>query len=62
MDPNTRLEELRDLAMMVALSGGDMDRTAPYPQAAIDLAEKFEELDKWITKGGFLPAQWQQGK
>ena len=62
MDPNTRLAELRELVTMVALSGGDMERTEPYPQAALELAEKFEELDEWITKGGFLPAAWQQGR
>ena len=27
--------------------------------AADDLAEAFENLDSWLSKGGFLPAPWQ---
>lgn len=46
MDPTTTLEELR----MLALEG---DHT---------LGERFRDLDEWLSKGGFLPEQWNTRK
>jgi hypothetical protein len=28
---------------------------------ATSLAELFQALDQWITRGGFLPASWAKG-
>lgn len=53
MDPNTLLNELRDLAK--AINSGDADE-----QDACLFAEKFEDLDGWIGRGGFLPADWSK--
>lgn len=51
MDPNEALRELRDL-VKDTLAG-------PLNQTAIDLSERFEALDAWLSKGGFLPKPWQ---
>lgn len=61
MDPDKLLAELRELAMTVTLIEGHEDKDVPL-RSAIELAEKFEALDEWIDKGGFLPAAWQQGR
>lgn len=42
MDPNTALQALRKYA---SDTGGEF-------------AEQFEALDEWLSKGGFLPADW----
>jgi hypothetical protein len=47
MDPTACLEELRS-----AVQAGDL-KTA---------AELFEALDGWLSRGGFLPAQWDRGR
>lgn len=26
---------------------------------AVSLAEFFQDIDEWITKGGFLPVEWR---
>lgn len=45
MDPNATLTELRDMIQ------GTEDP---------DLIEKFEALDGWLSKGGFLPRDWDR--
>lgn len=52
MDPN---ETLADLRNMFSLSHGDME-TADV--AAI--RDRFDALDEWLSKGGFLPGDWNQ--
>lgn len=54
MDPNAALEELRRLAKLASKTGG-----AVY---AAELAEKFQDLDTWLTSGGFIPDAWWQGR
>jgi hypothetical protein len=53
MDPNATLAGLRELVERVQNGTGRVD--------ADEFAEKFEALDGWITKGGFLPADWSRG-
>lgn len=48
MDPNATLRELRDL-VRDAENGEDVQD---------EIAERFAALDNWITRGGFLPAEW----
>ena len=51
MDPNAALEALRQLVKQV-YSGA---RTDPWL-----FAEHFENLDEWLSKGGFLPEAWKK--
>ena len=51
MDPNEALQRLREWAGGVA-DGEEMS-------AEMEAAEAFEGLDGWLSRGGFLPADWQ---
>lgn len=52
MDPNTALQEIRDI-LNQAINGETID-----PDDVSRAAELFSGLDMWIGKGGFLPADW----
>lgn len=56
MDPNEALRRLRRLCE--ALS----DRDDYDNEVAGELAGQFEALDQWISKGGFLPDDWQRNQ
>lgn len=58
MDPNANLEEMRRLADQIIAADGCDDARIP-PNAAERLAELVQALDAWISKGGFLPRDWQ---
>jgi len=64
MDPNEALRELRMLSKYVAMSAEQLARGVrthmPY-QETNELAEKFQELDEWMSRGGFLPDEWKRG-
>lgn len=47
-DPNEALRELRHLIEI----NGEED----YSE---EIAEKFQALDEWLSKGGFLPEDWR---
>ena len=49
MDPDAMLSSLRAEAQEI-LRGEE-----PSPAA---MAEAFEALDQWLSKGGFLPSDW----
>lgn len=51
MDPNVALANARKAAADVL---GDTQSTAE----AVELAESFQALDEWISKGGFFPSKW----
>lgn len=51
MDPNTTLEELRELAREWFDSDND------HAAQASDL---FNALDGWLSRGGFLPKAWER--
>jgi hypothetical protein len=65
MDANTALLEASRAAreIMLAVDALDDDDifVAP-PNAAYELAEAFQALDAWLTKGGYLPAAWREAK
>ncbi len=53
MDPNKLLEEIRALQ--------PFDDTIEEEDARTmlrDMYEKFEALDEWLSKGGYLPRDW----
>lgn len=53
MDPDATLAEVRLLSQrLLEESGGGLD--------ALRLAELVESLDGWISRGGFLPSDWNE--
>lgn len=51
MDPNAALANAR--AITTAILSGWLTEDGGY-----ELAEAFDALDQWLTKGGFLPSAW----
>ena len=56
MDPNEVLRDIREMSEAIEL--GNLSSKA-LEDAALELCEKFEALDEWLRKGGFLPDNWQ---
>lgn len=60
MDPNTALDEIRDLYEQI------IDDRANANDVADDdvdrLVDLIDALDEWITNGGFLPDDWKPRK
>lgn len=53
MDPNETLKEIRELvSRMLNSTGGD-------PADALQLAEKVDDLDTWLTNNGTCPNDWK---
>lgn len=52
MDPDVTLAEIRGL--VVSYNG----KTGLTGWQITELVEKFEALDEWISRGGFLPEAW----
>lgn len=58
MDPDVTLGMIRRLVEKVAVMA---DKDAPasnIAEAGIDLAEYVGAMDEWLSKGGFLPKEW----
>ena len=55
MDPDEALKTARAAATYILSNGG-------HHEQCEELAEAFEALDGWLSKGGFLPKDWQQKK
>ncbi len=58
MDPNTALQIAREAYAKYVKAAAEMD-SETYDIALCDLAEAFDSLDQWLTKGGFLPDSWK---
>lgn len=62
MDVDLVLHEIRELAGEVLAIEGDPDRpllaVARKAELADKIAEKFDALDQWMSKGGFTPSAW----
>ena len=58
MDPDVALATLRDLARR-ATSGEPWNDSTEASDLAIEMAEAWEGLDEWLTRGGFIPAAWR---
>lgn len=55
MDPDAALATLREQAKQA-----EWLHSREEVMAALgDMAEQFEALDQWLTKGGFLPEAWK---
>lgn len=53
MDPDDALTQIRELITKHQTSGEEMSTSD-----AADLVELIDGLDEWLTKGGFLPTEW----
>jgi len=56
MDPDEVLKKIRMVLIKVQTDTFVLDDA---PELLEDLAESVENLDAWLTKGGFLPQPWQ---
>lgn len=56
MDPNTTLAELREYVRKVLYAPEELDND----DIGDEICERFEALDNWIARGGFLPDAWKQ--
>ena len=61
MDPNEALKNAREAAAFL-LSPPLRTEGSDVIKAAATLAEAFEALDGWLSKGGFLPHGWSPRK
>lgn len=56
MDPDVTLDALR--ALMRKLSGDAACGVEIDPTDVADAWDLFSALDEWLSRGGFLPAEW----
>lgn len=64
MDPNETLRQLRQLVKdMAAIVESDEDPQEPgeYYRIASEATFRFDELDGWLSRGGFPPGDWMTG-
>lgn len=63
MDPNETLRMCRRLAKHL-IARADAERqhheTTTSDTSGEELAECFNNLDEWLSKGGFLPSDWRR--
>ena len=57
MDPDTALENAREALAVYARRYRDKGTGL---SEADDLADAFEALDGWLSRGGFLPDAWKR--
>lgn len=56
MDPN---ETLRMIRLYTKRINGELPSDETIVELAQNLAEYVGALDEWLSKGGFLPSEWQ---
>ena len=54
MDPNEALEACRKSIQDFELADGVYNEL----DELLELVEAFQDLDNWLTKGGFKPKEW----
>lgn len=64
MDPNETLKAMRRLSARLIKQADDSrshheSGTDETLDAGSCLASNFQNLDKWLTDGGFLPEEWK---
>mgnify|MGYP007011099275 CR=1 FL=1 len=57
MDPNETLAELRELVTLQRKGKVHPDKADYYVRMVSDLVEA---LDEWLSKGGFMPEDWDK--
>jgi hypothetical protein len=59
VDPDETLKEIRRLSAIVR-DRCDRGEDPDVDGSAAELAEAVQNLDEWLSKGGFLPAAWRE--
>lgn len=62
MDPNKVLAELRTMTAAVLETADEVPgarHTDMTVATLVEISEKFEALDEWLTGGGFKPGAWR---
>jgi len=57
MDPNETLARIRELVRRMLERGEGVDTEQDVIEG-VEIAEKFQALDKWIDREGLLPRDW----
>jgi hypothetical protein len=60
MDPNEALKRAREAIERYQDDASLGFNTDTRLEAADKLADAFEALDEWLSKGGFLPLEWSE--
>lgn len=65
MDPNKTLKSIRALLKQIEhiRTSEDLSEDGVYEsleECCLDLAATVEDLDSWLSSGGFLPEDWSQ--
>ena len=64
MDPDVALDEWRAAVRRLAEVFANYENSPydPLTVASQEVLERSENLDTWMTKGGFLPADWNKNR
>lgn len=60
MDPNAALERILECADMIIVQTDEGASGADIHYDANELAEAVQALHGWLSRGGFLPSQWER--
>ena len=61
MDPDVALDEIRDLyEWLLSYTPQTVEEKERYQEKADALAEKVNDLDLWLCKGGAYPDEWSK--
>jgi hypothetical protein len=60
MDPNNNLASIREHVQTILGQYYDANSNGIDQDTAAAMAEDFDNLDVWLSKGGFLPLDWQK--
>lgn len=60
MDPDATLREMRELSSKMQKEYQDEDSNGIDQENADRLAELFQALDEWISRGGTKPYAWSR--
>lgn len=58
MDPNATLKRIRGI--VAVMNDPDTRPHVDIEQALTELCELNDALDQWLSKGGFLPSEWER--
>lgn len=58
MDPDVLLAEIRESIRLARVAAYNADAGEHFG----DAADKFVDLDEWLSRGGFLPAAWAEAQ